>query len=123
MGLFSSVLGNADETNSEEIEKELASLLCEDESVKIAFKIFRDIITFTNKRLILVDKQGLTGKKKEYESIPYRSISHFSIETNGHFDDDSQLKIFINNISEPRVIEFKKGDGIIEVQKILASNI
>jgi hypothetical protein len=123
MGLFSSVLGNADETDASEIENELDELLCDGENVEVAFKIFRDIITFTNKRMLLVDKQGITGKKKEFESIPYRSISHFSIETNGHFDDDSELKIYLSNITEPRVIEFKKGDGIIEVQKILASNI
>ena len=41
---------------------------------------------FTNKRLILIDVQGLTGKKQEYRSIPYSKITQFSIETIGHFD-------------------------------------
>ena len=44
--------------------------------------------------MIIVDKQGVTGKKVEYKSIPYKSISRFSVETSGHFDLDAELKIW-----------------------------
>jgi len=55
------------------------------------------LFIFTNKRLILVDKQGITGKKIEYFSVVYKSISRFSIETAGNFDLDAELKIWISS--------------------------
>lgn len=77
--------------------------------MEAAFKLFRDMMVFTEKRLILVDKQGMTGKKTEYHSIPYKSISHYSIETAGTFDLDAELKIWISSAEEPLVDkQFKK---------------
>ena len=55
--------------------------------------MIRDLFVFTNKRLILVDKQGLTGNKVEYHSLPYRTITHSRVETAGHFDLDAELKV------------------------------
>jgi hypothetical protein len=86
--------------------------------------LIRDFFVFTNKRLVLVDKQGLTGKKVEYHSIPYKSITHFSVETAGRFDRDAEMKIWISGIREPIEREFKKGtDVIVGVQKALARYI
>lgn len=61
--------------------------------IEKAYQLIRDLFVFTNKRLILVDKQDLTGHKVEYHSLPYKSITHFSFETAGHFDLDAVLKI------------------------------
>jgi hypothetical protein len=93
MGIFSNLLGNAGVANPEELKKEYTYLLIDSEVIEVGFKLFRDVFIFTNKRLILVDKQGLTGSKVEYLSISYKSISRFSIETTGHFDLDAELKI------------------------------
>lgn len=54
-----------------------------------AYQLVRDSFLFTNKRLILVDKQGITGKKVEYHSILYKSISHFAVETSGNSDPEA----------------------------------
>ena len=90
----------------------------------MGFKLFRDIFMFTNKRLILVDIQGLTGSKIEYKSIPYKSISRFSIETTGTFDLDAELKIWISSESLPSVSKkFNKSINVYDVQKYLASKI
>ena len=79
-------------------------------------------MVFTEKRLILVDKQGMTGKKIEYHSIPYKSISHFSVETAGTFDLDAELKIWISSATDPLVDkQFKKDSSIYDIQKILAA--
>lgn len=59
----------------------------------MAFKVIRDMFVFTNKRLIIVDKQGVTGKKAEYLSVPYGSITRFSKESAGMMDLDADLKI------------------------------
>lgn len=122
MGLFDGLLGNASTVNVSEVKKELQPILTDKEEVEAAFKLIRDLIVFTDKRLILVDKQGLTGKKVEYHSYPYKSISHFSVETAGHFDLDAELKIWISSAENPAVSkQFKKDNSIYEIQKILAT--
>ena len=81
MGLFSGLLGNASQKDIEKTERQLEDILTTTENVELAFSLIRDLIVFTDKRLILVDKQGMTGKKTSYKSFPYRSISRFSVET------------------------------------------
>jgi hypothetical protein len=115
-GLF----GNSTEINAVELQKELDALLADGEHVVRAFKIIRDMFIFTDKRLILIDKQGITGRKAEYHSIPYRSISHFSVETAGTFDADAEMKIYISSNPNPIQREFRRGTDIIGVQKTLA---
>lgn len=122
MGIFSGMLGNAWNVNKDDVKKELAKVLNENEDINAAFKLVRDLIVFTDKRLILVNKQGVTGKKTEYHSIPYKSISHFSVETAGHFDLDAELKLWISGAVEPAVsLQFRKDESIYDIQKILAA--
>ncbi|HDX9579919.1 TPA: PH domain-containing protein [Bacillus pseudomycoides] len=119
MGLFSGFLGNASEADISEVERDLQEIMLDDEQVEHAYKLIRDLIVFTNRRMILVDKQGMTGKKTEYHSIPYKSITHFSIETAGHFDLDAELKIWISSMHNPITKEFRKDDSIFSIQKAL----
>lgn len=118
-GLF----GNSTEINSKEVQADLNAILIEGEVVHRAFKIIRDLFIFTDKRLILIDKQGITGKKAEYHSIPYKSISHFSVETAGTFDMDAEMKIYISGNMTPFEREFKRGTDIKGVQRTLAEFI
>ncbi len=78
MGLFDALLGNASVVNNEEVKKELQLILAEEEEVEVAFRLVRDVIVFAKTRLILVGKQGVTGKKVEYHSIPFKK--HFSLQ-------------------------------------------
>lgn len=112
--------GNAKEVNSKELQADLNTLLIPGETVVRAFRIVRDLFVFTDKRLILIDKQGITGKKAEYHSIPYKSISHFTVETAGTFDMDAEMKIYISGNMNPFQREFKRGTDIQGVQKTLA---
>ena len=121
MGLLSGLLGNASELKTEKIKDEYDEFLVQGEEVVQAFKVIRDLFLFTNKRLILVDKKGATGKKTEYLSIPYRSIYRFSIETAGHFDLDSELRIWIGSNETPLTYPIKRGTDIIGIQKTLAT--
>ena len=115
-GLF----GNSTEVDIRSVQNDLDAILVEGEVVVRAFRLIRDYFVFTDKRLILIDKQGITGKKAEYHSIPYRSISHFSVETPGTFDMDSEMKIYISGNMNPFEREFRKGTDIKGVQKMLA---
>lgn len=74
-------------------------------------------------RLILVDKQGITGKKYEYHSIPYAKITHYSVETAGHFGRDAELVLWISGMADPIRKQFSKKVNIYEVQGILTSYI
>ena len=124
MGLFNGLLGNASKMNIEVAQKELQDVLMPEEKVDLAFKLVRDLLVFTQKRLIIVDKQGVTGKKVEYKSIPYRSISRFSVETSGHFDLDAELKIWISSAELPaESLQFRSDDSIVAIQKALAQAV
>jgi hypothetical protein len=123
MGLFDNLLGNASEVDVSKLQEEAAAVLAPHERLEKAFKIFRDLYLFTDKRLLLVDKQGLTGSKVEYMSLPYRSITRFCVETAGTFDADAELKIWISGSPEPLLKEFRKGSNILEVQKVLATYV
>ncbi len=124
MGLFSSLLGNAGVANPEELNHEYSKLLCENEVIEVGFKLLRDVFIFTNKRLILVDKQGITGKKIQYLSVAYKSISKFSIETSGHFDLEAELKIWISSETLPSVEKkFNRSVNIYDLQKVLAQHV
>ncbi len=121
MSIFSSLLGNAGSLDPEKLQKDYSKLLIPSEKIEAGFKLIRDTFIFTNKRLILVDVQGITGKKVEYFSVSYRSISRFSLETAGSFDLDAELKIWISGEQQPSICKkFNKSVDIYEVQKILA---
>lgn len=96
MSLMNALMGNANAVDAATVQTELASLLVAGERVEHAYKLVRDLIVFTDKRLLLVDRQGISGKKTEFHSIPYNKITHFSVETAGSFDLDSELKVAVS---------------------------
>lgn len=124
MGLLDGLMGNASQVDEAEVAEELAPILGEpasgQEQVVYAYKLVRDMLVFTNKRLISIDKQGVTGKKVDYLSIPYKSITQFKVETAGHFDTDCELKIWVSGQSAPFETELKSSLAQ-DVQKALAS--
>jgi hypothetical protein len=123
MGLFDGLMGNASEIKVEDVSKEMKDLLAPSEKVEHAYKLIRDLFIFTDKRLLLVDKQGLTGKKVEYHSIPYKSVVHFSVETAGTFDLDAELKIWLSGSAAPIQKTFNKQLNIYKVQSVLAEYV
>lgn len=121
MGLLSSLLGNAGAVNPAELNEKYGPLLTEGENIELGFKLIRDTFVFTNKRLIFINKQGITGSKVEYKSIVYKSISRFSIESAGHFDLEAELKIWVSSEANPSIkATFSKSVNVYEVQKLLA---
>lgn len=123
MGLFSGMMGNATEVDVEKVKNNFQEIVFPGEEVERAYKVIRDLFVFTNKRLVLVDKQGVTGKKVAYHSIPYKSIRHFSVESAGHFDLDAELKIWVAGMQMPVKKQFNKNVNIYEVQQTLASYV
>ena len=122
MGLLSGLMGNASEVDDSDLEKILANTLIDGEQVEKAYKVVRDMFIFTNKRLILIDKQGMTGSKMEMVSIAYSKITKFSRESAGHFDLDAELKIWVGSDPTPISKEFKSGDNINDVYRIISQH-
>lgn len=123
MGLLDGIMGNASKIDAADIQKEFSQVLAPGEQVEHAYQLLRDYFVFTNKRLVLVDKQGMTGSKVSYHSIPYKSVTHFSIETGGNFDLDAELNIWISSTPLPIQKKFNKKLSIYEVQAVLASYV
>lgn len=120
MGLISGLFGNASEIDAAKLQQELEPVLAPGEAVRSAFKMVRDLFVFTEYRLILIDKQGLTGSKAVYHSLPYRSITQFSVETAGTFDADAELKIWTSSGLAVQK-EFRRGTDIVGLQRQLAA--
>lgn len=123
MSLLSNVLGNAGAIPPEKLNADYGKLLTEGEEIEVGFAVFRDTFIFTTLRLILVDVQGMTGKKVSYQSIPYGKITRFAVETAGSFDLDAELKIWIGSDPMPLSKKFNKKVDIYDLQKVLAGHV
>ena len=122
MGLLNTILGNASQVNINEIKAQFENVLVENENIEAAFSLFRDKMVFTNKRIIFLDKQSVTGSKKEYLSVPYHAISVFSVESAGTFDADAEIKLWVREIGQITK-KVGKNTDTLQIQKILASYI
>jgi hypothetical protein len=122
MGLLNTILGNANQVNINEIKAQFENVLVENENIEAAFSLFRDKMVFTNKRIIFLDKQNVTGSKKEYLSVPYHAVSVFSVESAGTFDADAEIKLWVREIGQ-LTKKVGKNTDTLQIQKILASYI
>jgi hypothetical protein len=123
MGILQSLLGNATEVDVATLERDLSAVLVEGEKVERAYQFIRDAFVFTNMRLVLVNRQGVTGSKTEWVSLPYRSISHFSLESAGHFDLDAELKLWIKGEPQPLTRQLKRDTDSQACHRTLATYV
>ena len=123
MALFSGLRGHASEVDADRLEKEFAAILVEGETIECVYKLVRDLWVFTTRRLILVDRQGVTGRKGVYLSIPYATVTRFSLETAGFFDADAELCLWLRGQAEPLKQEVRRGDDVHGVHRVLAKYV
>ncbi|MGI5309261.1 PH domain-containing protein [Rheinheimera sp. WS51] len=107
--------------NADYAEK-VQDLLIADEQVIDSFKTMRDGVVFTNKRIIAVNVQGITGSKKDFTSLPYKNIVAYSVETSGTFDLDSELEIYFSAIGKVR-FEFTGKTSMVDIAKTIANSM
>jgi hypothetical protein len=126
--LIQGVLGNLSEVSTEQLAKEYSGYLMDDEEISMGFKLVRDAVVFTDKRILFFDKQGATGSKNRVTSINLETIVSVTAETAGFGIDDSEITITYisspnlrsNNIAlDSHKLEFPKKYAIQPLYKML----
>lgn len=97
-------------------------MLIDGETIFASFKAMRDQVVFTNKRVIAINVQGLTGKKQDLTSLPYSKIQAFSVETAGTFDLDTEMTLWFSGLGVVR-FEFKSRFDIKAFNKLIGGYI
>lgn len=105
-----------------QVSSEITPLLVQGEELHAAFKGARDYVVFTSKRLIAVNVQGITGKKRDYTSLPYSKVQAFSVETAGTFDLDAELDLWFSGLGKVR-LEFKGQVNIRALSQLIGSYV
>lgn len=120
----SGIIGDSNTFNLKQIDLskvriEVFDFLVEDEDLIQAFETIRDQVIFTTKRILVINVQGITGKKKSYISYPYSKVQYFGIETAGVLDIDSELMLAFNDGSKLS-FDFKSNVDITKISKCIA---
>ena len=108
--------------NFNDIRKEVFELLANGENIVSAFKTVRDQVVFTDKRIFVINVQGVTGKKVAYFSYPYSKVQYFGIETAGLLDIDSELIVTFSNGTVLQ-FDFKSNVNIKQISQIISQYI
>ena len=118
MGLFNGYLSHPTEVSLKQISLEYGLILIEGEFIEKGYKLGKDKIILTNKRLILICQAK--NSRLEYVTIPYFTIRKFSKESKDLLDTDAELKIWLNDEPVPIRKEFKNSTGINEIYQLLS---
>lgn len=97
----------------------ISPMFVEGESVLGMYQAIRDGIVFTNKRIIAINVQGMTGKKKDFSSLPYSKIQAYSVETAGVLDLDSELELWFSGLGKVK-FEFTNNCNVAEICRIIS---
>ncbi|MDY4096615.1 MAG: PH domain-containing protein [Lachnospiraceae bacterium] len=109
-------------TNPESIMSDISPLLVSGENIIGVYSSIRDYVVFTDKRIISVNVQGITGKKKDFSTLPYSKIQVFSVETAGNFDLDSELEMYFSGLGKVK-FEFSGNSDIVKIGQLISGYI
>ncbi|MGM9632636.1 MAG: PH domain-containing protein [Eubacteriales bacterium] len=114
------VFARLKKVNDTVFEKAICNFLIDGETIIGSYQSIRDGVVFTDKRIIAINVQGITGKKQDYTSLPYSKITTFSLETAGIFDLDAELEIYISAVGKVK-FEFTGSTDVKEICKIIST--
>lgn len=128
--LLQGMLGNMSEMSLDDIQQQYSQYLFEGEHFTMGYQLVRDLILFTDQRILFVDKQGATGKKQHFKSIYLMNIVDVEMETAGMGFDDSEITITCltsvyrrahNENMKTYKFEFPKTTNIVPLYTMLGS--
>ena len=105
----------------ESVRADVNGLLIGGEVIVSAFQTVRDQLVFTNKRIIAIDVQGVTGKRKSFTTLPYSKVQFFTIQTPGFmelFSDTELLLMFSNGFTAK--FEFRGSVDIGQISRLIS---
>ena len=108
--------------NDHAFEKMVAPILVDGEEHIGSYQSIRDGVVFTSKRIIAINVQGITGKKKDFTSLPYSKIQAFSVETSGVFDLDSELELWFSGVGKVK-FEFIGATDVSYICKMISEKV
>lgn len=108
--------------NSKIFGHEVFPLLIPGEEIIGTYQAIRDGVVFTTKRIIAINIQGITGRKKDFTSLPYSKIQAFSVETAGTFDLDSEMELWFSSLGKVK-FEFSGKTNIAELCKTISQYV
>ncbi|MBQ8508159.1 MAG: PH domain-containing protein [Clostridia bacterium] len=102
----------------EKFMKPVGAMLVQGEEIAFCFQGIRDYLIFTDRRLITVNIQGVTGKKQDFTTLPYKRIQTWSVETAGIFDLDSELELWFSGLGKVH-LEFTGGTDVAAICRLI----
>ena len=108
--------------NDNEFAGMLAPLFVPGEQIVQSFRGIRDGVVFTNRRILTINVQGLTGKKKDFTTLPYSKIQAYSVETAGVFDLDSELELWFSGMGKVK-FEFIAQANISAICRMISNHV
>lgn len=100
----------------------ITPMFVDGEKIISTYQAIRDGVVFTNKRIMVVNVQGITGKKKDCTSLPYSKIQAYSVETAGHLDLDSELELWFSSLGKIK-LEFVSRANVAEICKMISAHV
>lgn len=110
------------QTNNSVYAATISPMLVEGEEIISTYQSIRDGVVFTNKRIITINIQGISGKKKDFTSLPYSKIQAYSVETAGVLDRDSELELWFSGIGKVK-LEFITTANVAEICKMISEKV
>lgn len=108
--------------NNNTFASTITPMFVPDEEIISTYQTVRDGVVFTNKRIIAINVQGITGKKKDFTSLPYSKIQAYSVETAGVLDLDSELEIWFSGLGRIK-LEFTSNANVAEICKMISLHV
>lgn len=103
-------------------EAQIRPMFIPGEDIIGTFKAIRDGVVFTNKRIFVINVQGITGKKVDYTSLPYSKIQAFSVETAGVIDLDSELELWFSGLGRVK-LEFVARADVSGICRMISERV
>ena len=100
----------------------ISPMFIDGEEIICTFKSVRDGVVFTNKRIFVINIQGVMGRKIDYTSLPYSKIQAFSVETAGVLDLDSALELWFSGLGKVK-LEFTAHADVGQICKMISDRV